>query len=743
MSNIGRHSVLKFKQRWQSQLWLLVLLLALLPAMLLFILTKGIVVSLLLFMVLATVGSLLYKPLTLGISKVLAYIDARIHHSEYSAGLVFQPTEELSSLGQIQRYRTEQKLANELKALKTPIDFKHFGFLLFGVLVGTLILGVLLNTNDSLFDEEAIQPENEMVIRAVDSAEAKIIPPKIIKQAVTVRYPGYTGIAARTSEKMDIKALEGSQITWILTFDQPVDSVFMESQSAQYAMKTNAKTYQRTQQLTTSGFYSFRFVDTLGNAYVSDLHSIETLVDAPPQVDILNLDQFTSFEPGDEKNIAFDTQIIDDYGIGAAYIVATVSRGSGESVKFREEQIAFNSTIAKGSKQQSLSQQLNLDQLKMEPGDELYFYVHAQDLKTPKPNVARSETYFAVIKDTTAYEYVEAGGMGVDLLPDYFRSQRQLIIDTEKLLKNKPNLSAKEFNSTSNELAFDQKSLRLKYGEFMGDEAEGGLAAQTEDPGILSDEDADPLAEYSHRHDSSNDHNLVEEEHEHEHEHEGEETEEEDPLEKYVHNHSDPEESTLFAKSLKQKLREALNIMWDAELHLRMFEPEKSLPYQNEALKLIQEIKNSSRIYVHRIGFDPPPIKEDKRLTGELKEVSSVTKQEDLEQGARIEAIQKAISRIEGLIAFQVKLTPEDQQLFEDAGNELAALAIEHPGNYLETLQQLNWISQNLDTDIKTLKELQNGLLKALPAEEAKPNTQNAKFSKLDAVLVKNLDADE
>lgn len=741
MSNTGKHSVLKFKQRWQSQLWLLVLLLALLPAMLLFILTKGIVVSLLLFVVLATVGFLLYKPLTLGISKVIAYIDGNIHHSEYSAGLVFQPTEELSSLGQIQRYRTVQKLANELKALKPPIDFKRFGLLLFGVLVATVILSVILNTNDSLFEDNTIRPENEMVIHAVDSAEAKIIPPKIINQSVTVRYPGYTGIGARTSEQMDIKALEGSQITWTLTFDQSVDSVFMESQSMQYAMKTNGKTYQRTQQLTTSGFYSFRFVDTLGNAYVSDLHSIETLVDAPPQVDLLNLDQFTSFEPGDEKNIAFDTQIIDDYGIGAAYIVATVSRGSGESVKFREEQIPFNSAIAKGSKQQSLSQQLDLDQLKMEPGDELYFYVHAQDLKTPKPNVARSETYFAVIKDTTEYEYVEAGGMGVDLLPDYFRSQRQLIIDTKKLLKNKPNLSTKEFNSTSNELAFDQKSLRLKYGEFMGDEAEGGLAAQTEDPGILSEENADPLAEYSHRHDSSNEHNLVEEEHEHEHE--GEETEEEDPLEKYVHNHSDPEESTLFAKSLKQKLRAALNIMWDAELHLRMFEPEKSLPYQNEALELIQEIKNSSRIYVHRIGFDPPPIKEDKRLTGELKEVASTTKQEDMEQAARFEAIQKAISRIEELMELQVKLTPEDQQLFEDAGNELAALAIEHPGNYLETLQQLNWISQNLDTDIKTLKELQNGLLKALPAEEAKPNTQNAKFSKLDAVLVKNLDADE
>ena len=344
-----------------------------------------------------------------------------------------------------------------------------------------------------------------------------------------------------------------------------------------------------------------------------------------------------------------------------------------------------------------------------------------------------------MIKDTTEYEFVEAGGMGVDLIPDYFRSQRQLIIDTEKLIKNKPKMSTKEFNATSNELAFDQKSLRLKYGEFMGDEAEGGLAAQQGDPGAIEADPDDPLAEYSHKHDGANEHNLVEEEHQHE-EKEGVE---ENPLEEYVHNHDDPEESTLFAKSLKSKLREALNIMWDAELHLRMYEPKQSLPYQYEALELIQEIKNSSRIYVHRIGFDPPPIKEDKRLSGELKDVDSFTKQEDFEQSENFKALRKAISRLEHLIASKAKLTSADQELFEAAGNELAALAIKHPGNYLETLQQLQWVSQNLDTMIEDLERLQNGLLKALPEREANPSHSKSRYSKLDALLVKKLDADE
>lgn len=72
--------------------------------------------------------------------------------------------------------------------------------------------------------------------------------------------------------------------------------------------------------------------------------------------------------------------------------------------------------------------------------------------------------------------------------------------------------------------------------------------------------------------------------------------------------------------------------MWDAELHLRLYEPEKSLPFQYEALKYIQEIKNSARIYVHRIGFDPPPIKEESRLTGKIKDIKSYSKNETLVQ---------------------------------------------------------------------------------------------------------------
>jgi hypothetical protein len=98
-----------------------------------------------------------------------------------------------------------------------------------------------------------------------------------------------------------------------------------------------------------------------------------------------------------------------------------------------------------------------------------------------------------------------------------------------------------------------------------------------------------------------------------------------DPLATFAHNHDDGEVATFFVQSVRAKLKAALTVMWDAELHLRLFDPEKSLPYQYTALKLLKEISNDSRIYVHRTGFDPPPLKEEKRLTADLSEVQTST----------------------------------------------------------------------------------------------------------------------
>ncbi|WP_405207365.1 tryptophan-rich sensory protein [Aquimarina sp. LLG6339-5] len=732
----GYNILVGFRQRWQLMLWLEVVLYAAGPAILVYVVSSSVLWTVIALLVVASITAMIIKPWKQSLEKIASYIDLHLEDTEYSTSLLLASEEHLSGLARIQQHRIQDVLITKLKTIKPPHHLIR-GIVLVSVCV---LIGFVLHKFD-LFGaiQKSQQPKitsETVVFTPTDSTEVSTAPPKILKQELLITYPRYTQLPAAKTTTMDIKAVEGSRISWQIQFDKEIKEVTIESADNRYAMKQIDGTYMGNTILSTSGFYNFKFTDLQNKVYVSDLYAIEVTKDKSPTVAIKGIKQFTSFDFNEEKKVSFSTVITDDYGIEDAYIIATVSKGSGESVKFREEKLSF-SNVTTGSKNLSLSKRINLDQMKMEPGDELYFYVEALDRKRPKANIARSETFFAVIKDTISDTFAVEGTMGVDLMPDYFRSQRQLIIDTEKLLKDKSKLSTKEYKSRSNELGFDQKVLRLKYAEFMGDESEFGGTAEGDVESPEHDhehedhhEEEDPLSKYTHKHDSENEHNLVEEK-------------KKDPLEEYLHNHGDPEESTLFTQSLKSKLRQALNEMWDAELYLRLYTPEKSLPYQYRALKLIQEIKNSARIYVHRIGFDPPPIKEDKRLTGEIDKVPGYRKTEELTQEDPYPSIRVAIARLEVLISEKTMLTEDDKQLFGQAGNELAIKAIEDPGKYLETLQQLKWISEDVTVPQEALIVLQKGLLMALPTVAPNPAKTTQQFSEINDLLVKELEIND
>ncbi|WP_233558605.1 tryptophan-rich sensory protein [Aquimarina sp. BL5] len=735
----GHDILVGFRRRWQLMLWLEIALYALGPAMLIYLAFSNILWTILTLLLVGSIAAIVIKPWKKSLENIASYIDFHLEATEYSTGLLLVPEEKLSSLARIQQNRVTTRLVEKLKTIKPPNHLVRGTIILSAfILIGLVIYKYELLSNLQGSQQSKETPE-AIVFKPTDTTKTVIQPPRLIGQQLMIDYPNYTQVPSVETSTMDIKAVEGSRVSWKIQFDQEIKSVTMESMGNSYPMKLIDGTYTGASTITSAGFYNFKFTDLQDRSYVSELYAIEVIKDKSPSVEIKGIKQFTSFAFNEDKKVSFTTAITDDFGIEDAYIIATVSKGSGESVKFREEKLNFNSKISKGNKNMNLSKNIDLDQMKMEPGDELYFYVEALDRKRPKPNTSRSETFFAVIKDTVPDTFAVEGTMGVDLMPDYFRSQRQLIIDTEKLLKDKSKLSTKDYKSRSNELGFDQKVLRLKYAEFMGDESEFGGTAEgdvespeheDEDHHEEGHEDEDPLAKYTHKHDSENEHNLVEEK-------------KEDPLEEYLHNHEDPEESTLFTQSLKSKLRQALNEMWDAELYLRLYTPEKSLPYQYRALKLIQEIKNSARIYVHRIGFDPPPIKEDKRLTGEIDEVSGYRKTETLEQEDAYPSIRVTLARLEQLISESGTITEDDKLLFGQAGNELATKAIEDPGKYLETLQQLKWISEDVTVPSEALEELQKGLFLALP--ELKPNAakQQQQTSKINELLLKELEIND
>ena len=731
----GKLIIKKYTQRWQLLRALEAFLYGLGAGFCIGFIMNSVLLGIAVFLVVTVIAGLCIRPWKIGEHTVSAYIDHRLDTAEYSTSLLLATPAGLSGLAQLQQQKVTQLLAAQIDSIKPKTGLKKA--LIIALILAFIGYAVsLLHTIDWHNAQQPTPEQQVMTFQSTDSVASAHTPPVLVDQKLTIRYPAYTGIASRTTSVMNVKAVEGSRLFWKLDFDGEVKSVVVEGIGNDNTMKGENYAFAKAYTPITSGYYNFKFSDTLGASYASDIYAIEVVKDKAPLVEIKDIPQFTSFEYSDKKELSFTAEIEDDYGVAAAQIIATVSKGSGESVKFREEKIAFDQGVQVGAKSMRLSKRVNLDQLKMELGDELYFYVEVSDRKTPRPNITRSETYFAVIKDTVSDSFAVEGTLGADLMPDYFRSQRQLIIDTEKLIKERPKLSEKEFKTRSNDLGADQKALRLKYGQFMGDEADSGIAVTPDIP--HEDFDAeDPTAGFRHDHDTENEHNLVPEEHDHE---EGEE-EEKSILEGYVHNHDDPEESTLFTESLRGKLKQAMAEMWDAELHLRLANPKESLPYQNKALTLIQEIKNSARIYVHRIGFDPPPIKEDKRLTGDLKEIDNFYKQESIAVTKNYLKMKESIELLEMRILQEGALVREDREILAQAGEELAMIAIQEPARHLKTLQQLKSLTEERVQPVAVLRSVQRGLLQALPKTKVVPATRTQYRGSLEKVFIQELQA--
>ncbi len=559
----------------------------------------------------------------------------------------------------------------------------------------------------------------------------------------TINPPDYTRQASISFKSADIKAAEGSVVSWQVQFSsEPEKAIIVFSGADSLELTPNNTLLVGSARVVSKGFYQVIWLDK-SEWKASDFYKLEVVLDSPPQLAVKDMPQFQEFEWYEIEKVNVKAQLSDDYGLNDAYLIATVAKGSGESVKFREEKLSFDKPTNIVGKRINAERSIDLKKMGLEPGDELYFYVEAWDNKRPFQQSERTETYFLQLKDTASYLVSSEGGLGVDLMPEYFRSQRQIIIDSEKLVAERGKIKKELFDNTSNGLAYDQKVLRLRYGQFMGEEFESGAPAnhdhEDESPSAPVDME-EAVKQFGHAHDTENEHNLVPAKKEDHHD-----ADEENPLEAFAHMHDSQEEATFFIESVKTKLRAALSMMWDAELHLRMNSPEESLPYQYKILKLLKEISNDSRIYVHRTGFDAPPIKEEKRLTGDLDEIKPARGRYNTALLRSFPNTRKALLLLERYMqTSSVIPTQEEKAVLQLAGNEMAQEAIESPGRYLEGMSMLkSLIDQEEEMNQATLVSLRSVLWNMLPAEIAAPSLMSSPANKLDQQFLKQMEAND
>ncbi len=412
---------------------------------------------------------------------------------------------------------------------------------------------------------------------------------------IRITPPSYTGAPERTISGWDADVPEGASLVWRVAAH--ADSAWIMTSTAD-TLAMHGGGGEDTVALRASGAFLYQVVaERGGRRTVSDFHRIGVVADAPPTVVITAPRGRLRLGPGDALRVPVEVRAGDDWGTGNARLVATLTSGEGEAVKFREQTFPLAAAGRRADLPHgvTLGAVIDLAALGLQPGDELYFHAEVADRREPRANTGRSETVFIALADSGAAERATIAGIAVTLAPESFRSQRQIIIDTEKLLADRRRITRETFQNRSGNIGLDQSLLRDRYGQYVGDESETG---------------EDPVA---------------------------------------GHQHDTPENTTLLATSVKAELKAALAQMWEAELRLRTYRPADALPYEYRALAHLKEAQQSARVYVQRVGFEPPPLDPaTTRLTGKLDAIRSRTDRDSSTGPAPYPATRAAIAALSG-----------------------------------------------------------------------------------------------
>ncbi|GAA0858461.1 hypothetical protein [Aliiglaciecola litoralis] len=565
--------------------------------------------------------------------------------------------------------------------------------------------------------------------------------PSITNIAVTITPPSYTQRQETVQSSLDLNILSGSTVTWQISTTDVAEELWLKfTDNSQHAFEhQQGKLYQISQTVTQSQVYSINDQ----SSSLTKLHTIAVTRDQAPQVRVLSpKPTITEFSKFSTPLFVATAQVSDDFAISKVDILASVAKGTGEAVKFRDHIFEFDSFEQQGQILQ-LEKSWLASELEMEPGDELYFTVRAWDNKQPTPQMSRSQTKIFRWLDDDRHA-ISSDGVLIDFMPDYFKSQRQIIIETQQLIADKDLLTEHEFSQTSRSLGYSQSDLKLKYGQYLGDEFDDGrgghqMEAGPEMPEIHikdGDHNDDPDAviddspQLAAGTTSSNSH--AEDHHDHEPQHANQQVADksgyQQVITQYGHNHEDTDVGVMGAQSPQALMKQAIAHMWDAELHLMLSAPERALPYEQKALVYLEQARKAERVFVKRLGFEPPPVSEKRRYQGDLSDVLDYQQQQKPTPTDPLlddfRALLYLLGQAGNELQFSGELTKGSLQQIERVKQYYIKQAQTRPAmmHYVTSLQQIQQQQSLLITDCRDcLVDLYAELWRQLPAPIAAP----------------------
>jgi len=534
---------------------------------------------------------------------LIRQLDAQRPDMEDSADLLFAEDARLNPVQQLQRARLRQRLATTVAPdLRSAWSSSRIAATW---IVGALGVALLVFW-PSRQATTALAPSTENL-----PAVAGV--PRLVAQRLRIVPPAYTGLAARDEASLDTKAPQGSHLRWTLRFEPQAtaaDLVFHDG--TRLALVRDGDDWSVDRSLDKSVLY--RVVPRGAERQPAPpLHRLDALADTPPQIKVLVPERSLSLVTPGQRNWPLIFEASDDYGVAAnGQLRITLAQGEGENITFRERTLDVRGIG--GGKLKRFSPQLDLASLGFATGDDLIAQLTISDNRAPQPQKVRSPSLILRWPSDLGTESTGLEGMVKKVMPAYFRSQRQIIIDAEALLKEKRKLDAERFVARSDSIGVDQRILRLRYGQFLGEEAEGGGKPPPTNDAETHDDEHDGEHAETQAEAASHD--------EHDHAATRDVAQpafgaDANVLEEFGHTHDHAEAATLLDPETRATLKKALDQMWQSELHLRQGHPEQALPYAYKALGFIKEVQQATRIFLARVGPELPPIDESRRLSGD------------------------------------------------------------------------------------------------------------------------------
>jgi hypothetical protein len=675
------------------------------------------------------------RPWRLGVTDVTRHLDRVVPALEESAGLWLRRDEALTVVEKIQLRRVDAAYARVAAAgwaawRRPEVRLERA---VVALLAGG-ILGAASVASRGGGSGGVVGQTVQATATAIPTAGRRLPAPRVAAVRLEIAPPAYTARPERRVAEFDTEVEEGARVRWAIAVEGDVQTLaleFGEGGGTLTLARGGTGEFSGERFFAAPALYRLTGRSADGSRWEPPaLHAVRVVKDLAPVVTITE-PAAARTELAAVGDVAVRVAVKDDYAVGAAQVIATVAKGSGEGVKFREQALAFDAVSGVGGAR-VFEKTLDLRRLGLEPGDELYFYVTATDNRAPVANRTRSETRFISVKGPEQVAVATGRGVrGVNLVPEYFRSQRQIIIDTEKLVAEQATLSAAEFRRRAEDLGIDQKLLRLRYGQFLGEEFEPEKDARPDHHAPVAGTVGEFVAQLTQKRQTGplpagkvpSDKPVVVP-HDHGPEtgsgREGPKTAAEITAE-FAHLHDKADEATFFDSKQKASLKDVLAAMWEAEGFLRVIQPAAALPAEHRALALLKELQEGERAYVQRVGFEAAPIKiAERRLRGEL---ASVPERLPTAAGGAAEAESSLTALRAGMAATGTTgaLGAEARAAWLGVEPALTRAATREPATYLGALQALRGALADGVVSVEAAEAVRRALWRLLPAAEPAP----------------------